>query len=112
MSNPGGRSASAENGTPPLIAQHLTPVATLLVPLPAEDLDLMTRGTVLAILMALGHMARVRVGRRVARPLRKGGLDHTNQIRTTGEKNQYSRSSSLVRRVSERLTSSGPITLS
>ncbi len=71
----------------PAPARNLNPAATLLVPLPAEDLDLMTRGTVLAILMALGHMARVRVGQRVARPLRKGGLDHTtNQTRTTGRK--------------------------
>lgn len=58
-------------------------LVVLQVPVPAEDLDLMTGGTVLAILMALGHMARV--GQRAARPLRKANLDHiANQIRTTG----------------------------
>jgi hypothetical protein len=58
-------------------------LVVLQVPVPAEDLDLMTGGTVLAILMALGHMARV--GQRAAHPLRKANLDHiANQIRTTG----------------------------
>jgi cobalamin biosynthesis protein CobD/CbiB len=49
---------------------------------PAQDLDLMTGGMVLAVLMAQDQMARA--GQRVARPLRKGHLDHTaNQISTT-----------------------------
>ena len=50
---------------------------------PAQDLDLMTGGMVLAVLMALGQMARA--GQRVARPLRKGGnLDNiANQISKT-----------------------------
>jgi hypothetical protein len=74
----------------PLPARNLNPAAAhmvragrtvLVVPLPAEDLDLMTGGMVLAV-MALGHMARV--GQRVARPLRKGNLDHiANQISRT-----------------------------
>jgi hypothetical protein len=55
----------------------------LMVPLPAEDLDLMTGGMVSSVLMALGQMARE--GQRVARPLRKGGnLDQiANQISKT-----------------------------
>jgi hypothetical protein len=68
-----------------LAAAHMVRAGrtVLVVPSPAEDLDLMTNGTVLAILMALGHMARV--GQRAAPPLRKANLDHiTNQIRTTG----------------------------
>jgi hypothetical protein len=66
------------------VAAHMvqTGRTVLGVPLPAEDLDLMTGGMVLAVLMALGQMARA--GQRVARPLRKGHLDHTaNQISTT-----------------------------
>ena len=38
----------------------------------------MTGGMVLAVLMALGHMARV--GQRVARPLRKGNLDRHRKL--------------------------------
>ena len=50
---------------------------------PTQDLDLMTGGMVLAVLMALGQMARE--GQRVARQLRKGGnLDNiANQISRT-----------------------------
>src|SRR6478672_7175145 len=50
---------------------------------PVQDLDLMTGGMVLAVLMALGQMARE--GQRVARQLRKGGnLDNiANQISRT-----------------------------
>lgn len=59
----------------------------LMVPLPAQDLDLMTGGMVLAVLIALGHMARE--GQRVVRQLRKGGnLDHiANQISRTRRDN-------------------------
>ena len=50
---------------------------------PAQDLDLMTGGMVLAVLMALGQMAWE--GQRVARQSRKGGnLDNiANQISRT-----------------------------
>lgn len=50
---------------------------------PVQDLDLMTGGMVLAVLMALGQMARE--GQRVARQLRKGdNLDNiANQISRT-----------------------------
>lgn len=75
----------------PLPTKNLNPQAAhmvrtcrtvLVVPLLAGDLDPMTGGMVLAVLMALGQMARV--GQRVARPLRKGNLDHiANQISRT-----------------------------
>jgi hypothetical protein len=50
---------------------------------PVQDLDLMTGGMVLAVLIALGQMARE--GQRMARQLRKeGNLDHiANQISRT-----------------------------
>ncbi len=64
---------------------------------PAQDLDLMTGGMVLAVLMALGQMARE--GQRVARPLRKGGnLDHSaNQISKTRKKISTTRRDSAGR---------------
>ena len=64
---------------------------------PAQDLDLMTGGMVLAVLMALGQMARA--AQRVARPLRKGrNLDHiANQISKTRKKISTTRRDSAGR---------------
>ena len=74
----------------------------LMVPLPAQDLDLMTGGMVLAVLMALGQMARE--GQRVARPLRKGGtLDHiANQISKTRREISTTRRDSALRAATRR----------
>src|SRR6476619_7359902 len=64
---------------------------------PVQDLDLMTGGMVLAVLMALGQMARE--GQRVARQLRKGGnLDNiANQISRTRREISTTRRDSVGR---------------
>ena len=64
---------------------------------PVQDLDLMTGGMVLAVLMALGQMARD--GQRVARQLRKeGNLDNiANQISRTRREISTTRRDSVGR---------------